>query len=107
QQEYEGFEPFHTGYYTNAHRSYGDSPDSDSNVHQCDGDDGNYNPNAYQSFSEDANYQANVYNSFGNDTGSYGYPSFGQDFDGSAQPPFSPYGHSYGYPQHYEPYASP
>lgn len=93
QQEYESFEPYNKGYYSSAHQSYGDGSDSHSNVNR--------------SYGDDANYQANAYHSFGDGTGSYGYPSFGQDFDDIAQSPYPSYRHSYGYPQQYEPYASP
>ncbi|OBT63749.1 hypothetical protein VE03_06958 [Pseudogymnoascus sp. 23342-1-I1] len=79
QHGYEGFEPFHTVYSSNVHQSYGD----------------------------DANYHPNAYHFFGDGASSYGYPSFGQDFDCSAQSPYSSHGHSYGYPQQHEPYASP
>lgn len=102
QQEYESFELYNAGYYSNARRSHGDGSDSHSNINLSYGDETNFHSNAYQSFGDDANYQANAYHSFGNDTGSYGYPSLGHDFDG-----YSSYGHSYGYPQQYEPYESP
>ncbi|OBT47197.1 hypothetical protein VE00_03464 [Pseudogymnoascus sp. WSF 3629] len=107
QQAYESFEPYNTGYYPNAHRSYGGGSDSHSNVNRSYGDETNFHSNAYQSFGDDANYQANAYHSFGDGIGSYGYASFGQDFDDIAQSSCPSYGHSYGYPQQYEPYASP
>ncbi|OBT72204.1 hypothetical protein VF21_08736 [Pseudogymnoascus sp. 05NY08] len=107
QQENESFKPYNTGYYSNAHRSYVDGSDSHSNVNRSYGDEANFHSNAYQSFTDDANHQENAHHSFGDGTGSYGYPIFGQDFDGSAQSPYSPYGHSYGYPQPYESYTSP
>lgn len=49
------------------------------------------------------------YDSFGAYHTNYyiGSPGFDQGFDGSAQSPYSSYGHYYGYPQQYEPYASP
>lgn len=107
QHVYEGFEPSHANYYSNAHQFYGHGFGSQSNAHQSYGDDVNYHSNAYQSFSDDTNYHSNAYHSFGDGTSSYGYPSFGQDFDRSAQSPYSSYGHSSEYPQQYEPYASP
>ncbi|KFY37500.1 hypothetical protein V495_07150 [Pseudogymnoascus sp. VKM F-4514 (FW-929)] len=103
-KEYESFGPYHTSYYSNAHRSHGDGSDSHWNVRQSYGDSADYHSNAYQSFADDANYHSDMYHSFDHGTG---LPSFGQRFDGSAQFPCSSYGTYCEYPQQYEPYPSP
>ncbi|KFY34161.1 hypothetical protein V494_07016 [Pseudogymnoascus sp. VKM F-4513 (FW-928)] len=107
QPGYESFQPYNTGYYSNVYRSSDGSSDSHSNLYQSYGVDTDCHSNAYQSFGNNANYQENAYDLFDDDTGSHGYPSFGQRFDGAARPAYSSYGHSYAYSRQYEPYESP